>query len=74
MAKFYNRKVKSKFFSEGGLLWKVILPMDKKSKFYGKRSLYWEGPFEVERVHFDNAYSIKLIGSEQVFNVVTESI
>jgi len=31
VAKDYNKKVKSKFFAQGDLVWKVSLPMDKKN-------------------------------------------
>ncbi|XP_045791842.1 uncharacterized protein LOC123886583 [Trifolium pratense] len=36
VAKAYNRKVKSKTFEVGNLVWKVILPMDKKDRILGK--------------------------------------
>jgi hypothetical protein len=35
VAKAYNKKVKSKLFAQGDLVWKVILPMDKKSRVSG---------------------------------------
>ncbi|WJX12138.1 hypothetical protein P8452_02667 [Trifolium repens] len=38
VAKAYNKKVKSKTFSVGNLVWKVILPMDKKDRVLGKWS------------------------------------
>jgi hypothetical protein len=38
VAKFYNKKVKAKIFSENDLVWKVILPLDTKSKSLGKWS------------------------------------
>ena len=34
----YNAKVKAKFFSEGNLVWKTILPVGFKNKMYGKWS------------------------------------
>lgn len=37
----YNKKVKSKNFNLGDLLWKVILPMDKKDRTLGKWSPNW---------------------------------
>ena len=36
VAYFYNGKVKLKAFNQGDLVRKVILPMDKKSKSFGK--------------------------------------
>jgi hypothetical protein len=43
--KFYNKKVKFKTFLIGDLVWKVILPMDRKDRLMGKWSPKWEGPF-----------------------------
>ena len=34
--KAYNKKVKVKPFSNGDLVWKVILPMDRRDKTLGK--------------------------------------
>ncbi|WJX50210.1 hypothetical protein P8452_36545 [Trifolium repens] len=50
VAKAYNKKVKSKTFSVGNLVWKVILPMDKKDRVLDKWSPNWEGPFKVVQV------------------------
>ena len=36
VAKAYNKKVKSKIFAQGDLVWKVILTMDKKESNFGK--------------------------------------
>jgi len=36
VAKAYNKKVKSKVFVQRDLVWKVILPMDKKNQILGK--------------------------------------
>ena len=69
VARFYNRRIKSKSFLEGDLVWKVILPMDKKSKAYGKWSPNWEGPFEIEKVLSNNAYSIRKMGSGDAWSI-----
>lgn len=45
--KAYNKKVKGKSFSMNDFVWKVILPMDRKSMMLGKWSPKWEGPFQV---------------------------
>ena len=42
IAKYYNRKVKSKQFSEGDLVWKVKLPIWSKDSKFGKWSPNWE--------------------------------
>jgi hypothetical protein len=36
IAKFYNQKVQEKKFSEGKLVWKVILPIGSKDNRFGK--------------------------------------
>jgi hypothetical protein len=38
VAKHYNKKVRSKEFSEGDLVWKVKLPIGSKDNKFGKRS------------------------------------
>ena len=41
IAKFYNKKVKSKTFDVDDFVWKVILPMDKRNKALGKWAPGW---------------------------------
>lgn len=36
--KSYNKNVKVKLFSNGDLVWKLILPMDLKDRIFGKSS------------------------------------
>ncbi|XP_057451799.1 uncharacterized protein LOC130743570 [Lotus japonicus] len=62
IARAYNKKVRVKSFMPGDYVWKVILPVDKKDKRYGKWAPNWEGPFKVETVLHGNAYSIKELG------------
>jgi hypothetical protein len=38
VAKTYNKKVKSKSFHVGDLVWKIILPIESKSNKFGKWS------------------------------------
>ena len=47
VAKAYNKKVKSKFFQAGELVWKTILPIGSKSNKFGKWSPNWEGRYKV---------------------------
>src|ERR1043165_4693902 len=47
VARAYNKRVKGKTFTINDLVWKVILPMDKKNKTLGKWSPHWEGPFRI---------------------------
>jgi hypothetical protein len=67
VAKAFNKKVKSKLFAQGDLVWKVILPMDKKSQALGKWSPSWEGPWENLRVFANNAYEIQEVNDDQNF-------
>nr|KYP50685.1 hypothetical protein KK1_027502 [Cajanus cajan] len=61
--KSYNKRVKTQRFRVGDLVLKVILPMDQKSRYLGKWSYNWEGPFIVEQAYSKNAYVIKEINS-----------
>ena len=65
VAKAYNKKVKSMFFAQGDLVWKVILSMDKKDRALGKWSPNWEGPWEILRVFSNNAYEIEKLNDDQ---------
>jgi len=65
VAKAYNKKVKLKLFAQGDLVWKVILPMDKKDQAMGKWSPSWEGPWEISRVFSNNAYEIEELNYDQ---------
>ena len=47
ISKSYNKKVKSKTFDVNDLVWKVILPMDKRDQTLGKWSPSWEGPWKI---------------------------
>lgn len=42
-----NKKVKVKMFLPEDLVWKLILPMDRKDRALGKWSPKWEGPFQI---------------------------
>lgn len=57
--KAYNKKVKVKLFSTNDLVWKVILPMDRKDRTLGKWSPKWEGPFQVIHIFSNGAYEIE---------------
>ncbi|XP_028052434.1 uncharacterized protein LOC114256940 [Camellia sinensis] len=60
----YNKKVKSKAFSEGELVWKTIIPIGLKSPEYGKWSPNWEGPFNIHKVLKGGAYHLVSIEGE----------
>lgn len=42
VAKAHNKKVKSKSFNNGDLVWKVLLPMNKIDKVLDKWSPNWK--------------------------------
>ena len=62
--KAYNIRVNAKVFVIGDLVWKVILPMDRRDRVLGKWSPNWEGPFLVVQVFSNNAYEIEELTSE----------
>ncbi|XP_058746025.1 uncharacterized protein LOC131618886 [Vicia villosa] len=59
VARAYNKRVKGKTFVINNLLWKAILPMDKKNKALGKWSPHWEGPFRILKAFSNNAYEVE---------------
>ncbi|XP_050889370.1 uncharacterized protein LOC127094596 [Lathyrus oleraceus] len=59
VARAYNKRVKGKTFTMNDLVWKVILPMDRKNKALGKWSQHWEGPFRILKAFSNNAYEIE---------------
>src|SRR6266487_2306422 len=65
IAKVYNEKVKSKTFNIGDLVWKTILPMDRKDRILGKWSPNWEGPFKISQIYSNGAYEIEELTSER---------
>ncbi len=52
VARHYNKKVVPKSFSEGELVWKLILPIGTCDNKFGKWSPHWEGPFQIYEVHW----------------------
>ena len=67
VAKYYNRKVKSKQFSEGDLVWKVKLSIGSKDSKYDKWSPNWEGPYRIKRCASGNAYILETLRGEEGF-------
>ena len=59
IARYYNKKVKSKQFSEGDFVWKVKLPIGSKDSKFGKCSPNWEGPYWIKCCAPSNAYIFK---------------
>ena len=67
VAKYYNKKVKSKQSSEGDLIWKVKLPIGSKDSKFGKRSPNWEGPYRIKHCTSGNAYILETLRGEEEF-------
>ena len=57
-ARAYNRRVKSKSFCVGDLVWKTVLPIGDKNPRYGKWSASWEGPFIIKQVLRVGTYNL----------------
>ena len=60
----YNKKVKSKSFQIGDLVWQTILPIGMKSNQFGKWSPNWKGPFTVVKIMFGNSYMLETMKGE----------
>jgi hypothetical protein len=73
VAKYYNKKVKVKQFTEGDLVWKALLPIGTKYSTFSKWSPNWEGPFRVVRCMPGNAYILKTLRGEE-FTADTKGI
>ena len=47
------------------LVWKVILPMDRKDRNMGKWSPKWEGPFKIIQTLSGGAYEVEELNEDQ---------
>ena len=63
--KSYNKTVKPKTFMHEDLVWKVILPMDRKNRNMGKWSPKWEGPFKIIQTLSGGAYEVEELNEDQ---------
>ena len=61
VARWYDKKVKAKEFTDGNLVWKLILPIGTKSSKFGKWSPNWEGPYRINRFARGNAYILETL-------------
>ncbi len=64
VARHYNKKVVSKSFSEGELVWKLILPIGTRDNKFDKWSPNWEGPFQIYNVVSKGAYMLQGLDGE----------
>lgn len=58
------KKVKVKDFSQGDLVWQLILPIGTSDSKFGKRSPTWEGPFQISRCVPGNTYVLDYLKGE----------
>ena len=65
VAQHYDKKVISKSFEVGDLVWKLNLPIGVKDNRFGKWSPNWEGPFIVSRCTPWNSYFLKELNGEE---------
>jgi hypothetical protein len=56
VARAYDKKLRSKSFQVGELVWKAILPLETKDVTFGKWSPSWEGPYKIVKVIARNSY------------------
>ena len=61
VARWYDKKVKAKEFTDGELVWKLVLPIGTKSSKFGKWSPNWEGPYQINRSAPGNAYILETL-------------
>jgi hypothetical protein len=66
VARAYNKKVKSKSFQVGELVWKTILLNGSKSNQFGKWSPNWEGPYKMIKVIYGNSYLLETLQGERL--------
>jgi hypothetical protein len=66
VAKAYNKKVKSKSFQVGELVWKTILPIRSKSNQFGKWSPNWEDPYKVIKIIHSNSYMLETLQGDSL--------
>ena len=68
IAKYYNKKVKIKQFSEGDLVWKMKLLIGSKDSKFGKWSPNWEGPYQIKRCAPGKTYILETLRGEEEFS------
>jgi hypothetical protein len=66
VARAYNKKVRTKSFQVGELVWLTILPLGTKSNKFGKWSPSWEGPYKIVKVIFGNSYMVEMLQGERL--------
>ena len=65
MARWYDKKVNAKEFSQGELVWKLVLPIGTRDPKFGKWSPNWTGPYRISRCAPGNAYILETLEGEE---------
>jgi hypothetical protein len=72
VSRVYNKKIKSKSFQVGELVWKTILTIGSKSNQFGKWSPNWAGPYKVIKVIYGNSYLLETLQGEHLNRAFNE--
>jgi hypothetical protein len=70
VGRWYDKKVKTKSFDQGDLVWKLVLPIGTKDPKFGKWSPMWEGPYNISRCVPGNAYILETLEGEEFFSAL----
>jgi hypothetical protein len=65
VAKWYDKKVNIIEFSQGDLVWKLIMPTGSRDQKYGKWSPTWKGPYRISQCVPGNAYILETLEGEK---------
>jgi len=61
VARWYDKRVKAKEFTNGDFVWKLILLIGTKISKFGKWYSNWEGPYRINRSAPSNAYILETL-------------
>ena len=70
VGRWYDKKVKAKFFDQGDLVWKLVLPIGIKDPKFEKWSPTWEGPYKISRCVPENVYILETLEGEEFFSAL----
>lgn len=65
VARWYDKMVKIKDFSQDDLAWKLILPIGCRDAKFGKWSPTWEIPYRINQCVPGNAYIFETLEGEE---------
>ena len=65
VARWYDKKVSAKEFSQGELVWKLVLPIGTRDPKFGKWSPNWAEPYRISRCAPGNAYILETLEGEE---------